>query len=333
MKSLLLAALALISTSALSQATGFDDSVDDVGPFMAPDACNNIVGYQAAPPAGYGIVDGACLAPCVSPSPVISVTQTACPNGQAGQVVTTTTTSYHCTSTYGPSNSTSSQETSSSCSSSIIKLDSPEAIYHYAVASNGTLLNPQASVISGVNREGRITISAIRACNEVNTIRNIFAFRISSSDYRRLPLSEKHLVSNALAVGVGTPGVVSSAKRSVSVDPLPVSCGEFKNLPYSVDLDSGDILMIQGLETSGHSSTWPKLGFDLQQDSVYDLRTTDNRVIRIRRHAFQPVRQTFYIRPDSSYNLNNHWRIKLDSDDPSLTYFDMIGGLYPRYWP
>lgn len=42
----------LAGTSAL-KANGFDDSVGAVGPFMSPDVCNNIPGYQASVPANH----------------------------------------------------------------------------------------------------------------------------------------------------------------------------------------------------------------------------------------------------------------------------------------
>lgn len=105
----------------------FDDSVGDVGPFMAPDACNNIVGYQAAPPAGYGVVDGACIAPCVSPAPTTSVTQSACPVGQTGQVVTTTTTSYSCPSAHGSPIPNASAAVTNNC-----QVESPNGVFFTA---------------------------------------------------------------------------------------------------------------------------------------------------------------------------------------------------------
>lgn len=116
------------NTGAISQAEiQFDDSVGNVGPFMAPDACNNIVGYQAAPPAGYGVVDGACIAPCAIPSSTTSVTQSACPVGQTGQVVTTTTTSYTCPSTYGSPTPSASATVANNC-----QAESPNGVFFTA---------------------------------------------------------------------------------------------------------------------------------------------------------------------------------------------------------
>lgn len=39
----------------------FDDSVGAVGPFMSPDVCNNIPGYQASAPENYEVQGGDCV--------------------------------------------------------------------------------------------------------------------------------------------------------------------------------------------------------------------------------------------------------------------------------
>lgn len=85
----------------------FDDSVGQVGPFMAPDACNNIVGYQAAPPTGYGAVNGSCLAPCSAPADTFVDQDVSCPSG-SGQRRLRTTTTYQCLDAYAPPASASS---------------------------------------------------------------------------------------------------------------------------------------------------------------------------------------------------------------------------------
>lgn len=54
----------------------FDDSVGDTGPFMSPDACPNLFGYQGSVPDGYQKVGGDCIAlpPPVPASALIPVT-------------------------------------------------------------------------------------------------------------------------------------------------------------------------------------------------------------------------------------------------------------------
>lgn len=94
----------------------FEDSVWRPPEFMAPDACANLVGYQADAPSGYQRSGANCLAPCTAPASTFVDESMSCPVGNTGSMVVRTTTSYSCPSSHGdPVPSASSAVLTNSC--------------------------------------------------------------------------------------------------------------------------------------------------------------------------------------------------------------------------
>lgn len=95
----------------------FEDSVWRPPEFMAPDACSNMIGYQASPPAGFvRKADGSCVTTCTAPDPTSAVRAASCPAGHTGSQTILTTTTYSCPDPYGaPVSSSVDAVASSTC--------------------------------------------------------------------------------------------------------------------------------------------------------------------------------------------------------------------------
>lgn len=268
----------------------FDDSVGDVGPFMAPDACNNIVGYQAAPPAGYGIVDGACLAPCTIPAALTAVTTAACPLGQSGQIITTTTTSYACPSSYGTPTFSTSASVDNQCVSGASPVMSRDFEYRYQFSAG--YYNPYSTVVKLRNRGSTaVTATHVQLCNVIN-------YGSSWDGIAKVTRANEEFIEmfynrSLLETSMYMPHMAGDG--SGQTIPSVNDCGSWFDIIDRTLLPGEALAIVQFSDMTrvGHINNLPGTAFDPTRPSFWRARLNNGKIIEIERPVNQDIRERF----------------------------------------
>lgn len=268
----------------------FDDSVGNVGPFMAPDACNNIVGYQAAPPAGYGVVDGACLAPCTIPAALTAVTTAACPLGQSGQIITTTTTSYSCPSSYGTPTFSTAASVDNQCVAGGSAVMSRDFEYRYQFSAG--YYNPYSTVVKLRNNgTTAVTATHIQLCNVINygsSWDGVAKITRASEEFMEIFYNRSQLETSMYMPHMAGDG-------NGQTIPATSDCNSWLDI-VDRTLQPGEALAIvqfSDMARIGSIGNLPGTTFNSSRPSFWRARLSDGRTIEIERPANQDIRERF----------------------------------------